>query len=283
MELENKQQINTYTYKELTSNKEILEEIKTLLTQEENNNSECISLYYLSSLLKQTWKKEYYLIEEYEEEFDYVLKKERGHSSYINIGSFDYSKNELEIAFWTSRDSYKIIFSKRDGDLYIASSSDEQYAQEILVLLGHRISALFDELQKHKEFNHIGWHYLKSINSNFKICLNALDINIYSEYHKDNKTKRILFELSTWHNDHEYKYKCNSNNIINEIRGNENELFKRIFIKIEDCPDWTKPILYEKRKNQLEEQQRIEEEKQKQEEKRQKILALKRKFLPFLK
>ena len=53
---------------------------------------------------------------------------------------------------------------------------------------------------------------------------------------------------------------------------NAAKVLSKIFIRIEDCPEWTKETLYEMRKNQLE-----------KELKQEKRLELKRKLFPFLK
>lgn len=70
------------------------------------------------------------------------------------------------------------------------------------------------------------------------------------------------------------KYKreirCNSNIIIEGIKGKENEILKRIYVNISDCPIWSQERLLEIRKNQLE-------------MKKQKRLALIKKVFPFIK
>ena len=64
--------------------------------------------------------------------------------------------------------------------------------------------------------------------------------------------------------------------VISAFRGKENEVLRRVFVKIKDCPKWSQTILYEIRQKQLEEEQKIETKKQKR-------LELTRKFFPFLK
>ena len=151
-----------------------------------------------------------------------------------------------------------------------------------MVVLGNQISKLYDEYLGHKEFENIGWYTPESVNSNFLISINSIGINISSNIELN--TRENIFSLSTRHQDDDgvYQYKCNSNNIINEIKGHESELFKRIFIKIEDCPEWTRAILTEQRKKQLDKQQQDKKELQIKEEKKQKRLELLRKIFPFL-
>ena len=77
--------------------------------------------------------------------------------------------------------------------------------------------------------------------------------------------------------------KCNSSIVNEAFKNNEDEIFKRIFVRIEDCPEWSKKMLYEIRKNQLLEEQKIEDEEKYKEMRKQKRLELKRKLFPFLK
>jgi len=142
--------------------------------------------------------------------------------------------------------------------------------------LGNELSKIYDKLLEYKEYKTTGFLNPISINSNFKIDLNIYHTSIFNEYKRE-------FDISSYSYKDGYDYTCNSNNIINVTKGNEDELFKRIFVRIEDCPEWTRNILYERRKNQLIEQQKNEEQRQKEEQKKQKILELKRKLFPFLK
>ena len=87
------------------------------------------------------------------------------------------------------------------------------------------------------------------------------------------------FELSSKSYTEEYQYNCNSNLIINTIKGKETEFLKRIYINIKDCPKWTQQILQETRKQEL----LMIEENEKKERKKQKRLELKRKIFPFIK
>lgn len=63
------------------------------------------------------------------------------------------------------------------------------------------------------------------------------------------------------------------------IQGKEDEILKRIFIKINDCPKWCQEMLYEFRQNELVEEQKIEIQNMR----KQKRLELKKKIFPFLK
>jgi len=272
--------------RKIVSNKEVLEEIKKLFQEELNINPECISLYDLSQLIKKSWAQERNMSERYKTKLNNILylNNSENISGDIYFIDFDYLKKQLQIKYYVSGISSQVIYCKKDNDLYITSTTDEYYAQKTLVVLGNQISKLYDEYLGHKEFENIDWYTPESVNSNFLISINSIDINISSVIEGNNSKQKSNFTLSTWHQDDEgvYQYECNSNNIISELKGHEDELFKRIFIKIEDCPEWTRPILSEQRKKQLDKQQQNKKELQIKEEKKQKRLELLRKIFPFL-
>lgn len=261
-------------YKPLTNSAQILEEIDNILNQEKIKDTDCISLYDISKLIKSYSDNYEYIKDRYENYFDDVLYDEYYDSSII-VYDFDYKKSELTIGFQYSSDNYdKIIFTKQNEDLFIVKS-ESIHSQEILEFIGNGLSEVYDELIKFKDFINERNYQIKPVNSNFILDITCYGISLYTQkdtYYVFNKE----FEISYSNYKNEYKYKCNSLSILNELKGKENEIFKRIFIKIDDCPNWTKQTLYETRQKQLEEEKRLEEKQLK----KQKILNLKRKFLP---
>lgn len=268
---------NVIIYQPISSNTEILEEIKNILTQEPNKDPNCISLYDVARLMKSKNSEYRNMIDSYENSFECIIKREFSPHHNVTIGNFNYDRNELEIRFSYWGNPTKIIFSKKDGDLYIVSSETTR-GQKILALLGNQLSELYDKLLQYSEYKNTEFHHPNSINSKFKIDVNIYHISIFTE-----SNYKREFNLSSYSYKNGYDYMCNSNNIINVVKNNESELFKRIFIKIEDCPEWTRSNLSKTRKNQLIEQQKNEEAIQQEKQKKQKKLELKRKLFPFLK
>ena len=59
------------------------------------------------------------------------------------------------------------------------------------------------------------------------------------------------FDITYYNRNDYYEYDSNSNSISNLIIGNEDKIFKKIFINIKDCPKWSRDILYNFRNMQL--------------------------------
>ena len=85
------------------------------------------------------------------------------------------------------------------------------------------------------------------------------------------------FKLELNNRSDQYEWRTNSYIIASTISESEHEIFKKVFVKIEDCPEWSRDDLYKIRKNQLEGKDTYLEETQPEK------TGIKRKILSFLK
>lgn len=265
---------NKYTnYKPITTNQKILEEVKDILNSENNKDNNCISLYEVSLLLKKL-NNDYEMMKlSYESRCESIIKSTFSDNSAFVIYDFDYKNKLLRIGFASCylHDDYgDIHFAKTNNDLYIAKSKCD-HAEEVFTVLSSDLSKLYDEFMTFADYNDDDKSnfYIKPVNSRFCVEVSRFGVEIYVNsrtnlYQRDFK----LFSSSYG----EYSIKCNSSIVNDAFKNNEDEIFKRIFIKIDDCPEWTKSTLYEIRQKQLAE-----------EKKKEKRLEFKRKLFPFLK
>ncbi len=271
--------ISVRTYKPLTSKDEIIEEVKRILVTPKNNDKDCISLYQIAKLIKNKKYQYERMKEEYQSHLDYIINCKYPDTS-ILVYDFDYDKSELSIGVKLFITYDKIRFAKRNGDLVLVQSGTWR-GQDILVALGDKLLKLYDKFMDYKDFFEQRNYDFNSVNSNFLIVVSQKGVSIFTRSQSNKLMKD--FELSSDSNNNEYAYECNSYLVIREIEGKEDEIFKRIFVKIDDCPKWCQPILYETRQNQLAEEKRIKDEEKFKEMKKQKRLELIRKIFPFLK
>lgn len=254
------------TYKPITSSAGILEEVKSVLVQEKCMDSDSVSLYDVISVVGSKHNN----YKAYEREFERWL--EVGMDEYsswrlnpYSVKTFNYKNNELEIGY----NFDYVTFVKVGQDLVIKQSKTYK-AQDLLAKCGEEISKFYDRCLVYRELFEQSSKNIKSSNSNFLIDIDKYEVSIFVKSQENRYMN--AFELSADVRDREYNYRCNSNAVISAFREKESEIFKRIFIRIEDCPEWTKTALYEIRQKQLAEEM-----------KQQKRLALKRKIFPFLK
>lgn len=241
-------------YQPVTSQKEMLEELKRVLEDEICKDEYSVSIYDVLKLMR----KKYDECKSLDRHLRWNIDSLTGLASLFFDIDFDCENKYLIISYHCNG----MYFTKKDGDLIIRKS--EYYAaKNILGKCGDEISKRYDKFIEDISFYRDYIKNVKSVNSSFIITSDKYEICISNS--KEFKISAKIYE-------DEYNYNCNSNNITSICRNNEDEIFKKIFIKIEDCPEWMRTKLFEIRHNQL-----IEEQK------REKRLELKRKFFPFLK
>ena len=271
-------------YKPIALKIEILEEVKNVLITQKNKDNNCISLYDVAVLLKK-FRYEYDSIKKrYENYFEDIVQATFNDNSSVIIYNFDYENKFLRIGFRKLRNSNfdEICFAKQNGDLYVAKS-ESCWSKEVFEILSSKLSEMYDELLKYTDYKDSkkSKYDTKSVNSNFCVDMSHYGAGIFVKNFENEYTNEFKLFAPSYDND--YSFECNSSIVNEAIKGKEDELFKRIFVKISDCPEWSQVMLYEIRQNQLAEEQRIEDEKKYQEMKKQKRLELRNKIFPFLK
>ena len=258
--------------------KEILNELKTVLNSEKNKDNHCISLYDVAHLIKEKTNELERNKDYFKRIFDSSLENKYDLDSFCCIHDFDYNKMEMFISFFIYDVRYDIIFTKIGETLYI-KKGEFFLNDNVFAVLKDNLSKLYDKFIEYGQFSNQSNHRIKPVNSNLLVSVSCFGVSIFKRKNRNYYTKDNDFKLEAPIYSKQYRYECNYSTVINAINGKEDEFFKQIFIKIEDCPEWMRTKIYEIRKNQLIEEQKIEEETKK----KQKRLELVRKVLPFLK
>lgn len=227
-------------YDPIASPKEILEELKFILEAERNKDENSIAIYDVINLIRakhnecrSSDRNLYHRISALTG-LDYL---------YLDI-DYDSENRYLIVSYHCD----KMFFTKQNDDLILVKSECYK-AKDILGKCGTEISERYDKFIQDISFYRDYMNNVESTNSNFKINSDEYSVDI-----KYNNS----FTLSAMTYKNEYKYDCNSNNVTSVCRDKEDEIFKRIFVKIDDCPEWTHEKLYTIRKEQLEEQDKLE-------------------------
>ncbi len=233
-------------YYPITSKKEILEEVKKVLSEPQNNDIDCVSLYDVLNVLKKLGNYHDSVLDGYKEEFNRILKEK---SIYTSVSSFyfDYREMILKISFKTG----DIYFAKQDDDLYIIKSSS-RYDDKIFQALCSNISKMYDELLKYADYYNceLTKNCIKPVNSNFYVDINSWSVSLYFNkllFVYSEELKLVAGRLGG------YELKCNSCVVSEAFNGKEEEILKGIFVKISDCPVWSQNMLHELREKELNE------------------------------
>ena len=271
-----------FKYKPIISYASILDEVKTVLTSPKIKDENVISLYDILRLFRKVRTDFDNIDDSYQDKLSYIMNRTFNDVGIIVYG-YDYRKSHLRIGFRYVYDYDKIVFTKKNDDLIIVES-ESLHANDVLAAAGNELSMLYDLYEGYRDFNEQYNYGFNAVNSNFLINISSDDIGIFvrngETYGKDFALTAYCYKM---YDNRKYGYECNSNNVLNLIRGHEDDLFKNIYVKISDCPLWSQKNLYEVRQNQLYNDQILEDKIKYREMKQQKRLALKRKLFPFLK
>ena len=244
-------------YKLLNSNVEILNEIKSLSTFNNNEGINCISLSDISRLINKINDDYYEIVEEYQSLFNDTIKSK--FSGYIGviIDEFDYNLDCLNITLIEDYGDYKkVSFTKKDDNLCVVES-ESVHTDEILQLLYSELSNLYDELYRFTEYKGSYSSSIRTSNSNFFADINSCFVKILSNKYESASDFRVIADGFN----NKYHLKCDSLVLyLASIRKKE-ELFKNTFVRISDCPKWCQEELYKIRQNQLENNKSTEDKK----------------------
>jgi hypothetical protein len=271
---------NTYS----NVNVEVLKDLKDLFANQQRGGMDTISIYDVMSLSMKNYYVQENIKQKYKVLMNQKIKNEIGNDYAIVIHDFDYDLNELFISIidcyiyndksLNNSPSEEYKFQKKDGDLYISEAEHEHHEDDMLPLIGDDLSNLYDLFLKSKDYNEQAKRRINPINSGFLVDINRFGVNLYIP-------KNFIqneFSIRLFNGSDDYSYECNSNNVMNLLKGNEDELFKKIFVRIDDCPEWMRSTLYEQRQVQLAEEQKEDEKKAKREKRKELV----RKVLPFI-
>ncbi len=253
--LEDNKQVNFYTnqaietkvYKESSfANRstyslweEAIKDLEIFLTYPENKDENSISLYDFAIVIENIKNNYYMMLESYRTKFEEKLKKVINYEGGILIYPLDYNNKTFEIDFLGFR---KIKICKKNNELCMVNPSDSN-GKKIFEILKLELSNLYDDFLNISDYldGRDKKTNIKSVNSNF--IVNASNTGIYIRLKNlNNQFGPSVLKMSSG-------VKDNNNDLINK----EREIFKKIFVKIEDCPKWCQKQLYELRKEQLKE------------------------------
>lgn len=276
---------NVRELKPLSNNQEIIEELSYVFDSSNNPKDEdIISVSDVAYLMKKTRNAECRISEIYENRIESILKNKLCEYTSVFSTSYDYQESELTLEYKYINEKRTIKFKRNEenNDIFI-SSSDTYQAETIFSYISRELSKLFDEYEKFRDFNDFNQYNYKinSVNSSFNVSISIFSVDIFTATGKYIQNK--IFEITSPNLLGKREVNCNSSIVLDLVRGNESKIQQNVFIKIEDCPKWMRNILYETRKQQLEELAKKEEKQKREEEKQETIRRIKRFFNPFAK
>lgn len=232
---------------------EILEKVKKLISgkRTESKSRDYISIYSITRLLKSYFKRLNSLKKTSAHSMEQLIYEECGQYINIAIGDFDSKKETLCIGVKTNplieSEQYKnIVFSKKNNELHIVSTELDDISSAIIFkTTGNVISDLYSKIIEYSEYKDINSGNIKIPGSIFCYGINADKVTLEGNINDINL--QITLETNTG------KTTTNSNSSVltNVIQGHEDELLKRTYVRINECPKYFRKALKEARKKQL--------------------------------
>jgi hypothetical protein len=229
--------------------------IKKLLSSKRISDPECISIYDIGLFVKQvniadkSYKNK---LEDYIEQRIKSLDSDTYADISVSVFDMNYSTGECEIMIGLGGKDEDLWFKKtEDGRVYISRKQDDYIlGDKILELVSNEISDLYDYQEK-LDFQTLVTH-INPVNSKFIVDIDYYSVDIYDEQ----KTFSVAFVA-------EYaRMEYDSETAMQLLKDNAEELYQKIFVKIDDCPESMREGLRKLRKLILEKEQTKETKKQ---------------------
>lgn len=258
----------------LFSSEDVALEIKNILDGPQDNDEKKVNLYDLTHFMK----RKLYEYEEskrtFQDRLNRIFKARHGINNYITVYDFDYGSMQMSIGI----NDDKVVFVKDGSDLRIIDSKSV-YSDTVVNIMGKELYELYDFFMKNKDYVKNSNYGITSTNSCFLVDAGYYGVTISTRYADNQK----MFKLSAPSYTKGYTHYMYSPFIDAVLGNSESELFKRIYVKIADCPKWCLEELYNERLLQLENEQKYEEETILRRKKIQRKDEIKRKLFPFIK
>lgn len=216
-------------------------------------NPDIISIYDVYNVVSKRAKEFETLKEDYDDKLNFVIKNQSYESSIVFYG-MDFENDELSIGFnsnwrWGIENYKHITFSKRNNKLYIVRTETHLYAEEVFELLKDTLSNAYDEFIPFKDFELQGSYNIRCFNSNLLVFIDKFGVRLSD----GNSFSFPFFTLNRYVFQSNYSCDSKYDFILNTIKDKEENIFKKTFVNIEDCPEWMKETLYKIRKEQIDE------------------------------
>lgn len=224
--------------------KETLNRIKMNLLAEDLLEFDKVSLYDVHDVYKKKNDEYVKLIDSLKQKINKKIVSNFKGYELLDISSF--SDFSIDVCLKDENcKSIKVYFFQKNDDIYIGKIVNEGYhlfdEQKLLLNIGKEIQELFS---LESDINKLNSDFKFNIKNDF-----SFKVHVYFRNVVINIPSVLELKLSPLNDD--VSVECNSYNVLSCISGNEVELFKRIFVKIDDLPNVIREDLYIKRREYL--------------------------------
>ena len=233
--------------------------ILDLFSNETDDYSDCISLYDIKELTSKQGKINRMINDKYINYIEKILRKDINarkvnellvYNDQIVVNYYNNNYENSKIVFARKNKNAPFYYKESNAIYYDELRQLELKSEHIVNQLSEILPKLYDEISSRFYYSGTFCNDMKTLNSYFCVTFSDQNMNIYTMWSPHPAFKN--FDLSLNYNDMRYYYsEKNSFSIISYIYGKEDKLLKRLLFRIDDCPAWSREILYQKRIEQL--------------------------------
>ncbi len=250
--IERWEQKSVVEHPKMTNKREVIEEIQNLLKKTTLKRAYEVSLLEIIEILTEREK------EKKKQNKSFKKKLKKISKQIINediLLFYTYYEKEKKLKVCIKDKVWKEIYFEKEEDDVVITKSEINNPEIFLLHLGETISNIFDFYQQVEKENKEQKENISTLNSKFCVDITADSVNFYLKSEQKEVFKSFVYISSL-----ENRLKCNSYFLLSFFKEKEEEILKRIFISIDDCPLWIKTRLLKK------EQERLEQMKYQREE-----------------
>lgn len=189
---------------------------------------------------------EIYLMEKIKSKIEKKLFK--GEFFPCKFGSFDYDPKtqemKLVLNYYMGKEEVYEMKRLDNGDVVVTSTTHKEGVSKMLMLIGAYIDEMCEYKEQTLDYNTLDARGIKGSNGKFLISMDKTGVTVH----------RPGFKISTeyeWNNCPIYKIYCDSLGVNQTLKNKEEEFFKRLRVKINDCPEWMHDELKHRNKKEI--------------------------------
>lgn len=227
-----------------------IKDMNYILSSEENNNLNYISIYDILILCEKLRKQKKLL----DNKIVNILNKCYGNSLDLYFVNSEYKDNTIYLNF---QDNYKnnatIYFTKIDSIILMDSTGLDLYGD--IDNYKEQINNIYNYYKYFNEIENINEKRINVDNTMLYADIGLDSVKLYYGLLYGHSNVNMIFYTNKLHLK---KYFGRSNNVIKYLEKNEKSLLRKLCVKIDDCPIWMRDCLYSIKQDKINNQKLID-------------------------
>lgn len=217
---------------------DILEDIKYILTKNDDMDYRIVSLFHYLEIMETNYKQYNNLKNQYASNICCVLQIDYGFDVKVNICEMDYQNKELVMDIEIFSKVNRVRIGKNSNGQLVSRGEYSSLGYDIISMMGQVIYKLYDVMMMYESYISSKCDVININSTNFYVEVSYDRVIFY--YGKNKEKSELVLEMDSSDN---FKYIKVNADVVNQLRGIEDEFMKKIQIDIELVPEWSHSYL----------------------------------------